>query len=150
VHLPDRLRPYPVAAFAGVTLLIWGNRVWLAWSDQDASVAGKVGSSVPITAFVVAAVVVLGLQLRGASCSRGFPTLVKAFAGGTIMYWAIRLPVIVVHGHPLPFKVVHSALAAVSAGLAVGAWRAIRGEEQASAGRPRRDRSSLQSSSAAR
>ena len=38
----ERLRPYPVAVFCGVTLLIWTNRIWLAWTnDEDTVVADR-------------------------------------------------------------------------------------------------------------
>ena len=119
----ERFRPYPVAVFSAVTLLIWGNRVWLAWTDQKLDLTGKLGYSVPITCFVAAAVAVLVLQLRGRQLSAGFGTLVAVFAGGTVLYWAVRLPVILLHDHPVPFKIVHSVLAAASVALAVRAWR---------------------------
>lgn len=122
----ERLRPYPVSTFAGVTLLIWGNRVWLAWTNPKLDVADKLVYSVPITAFVMAASGTLGLQLAGRSRSRGFRTLVDVFAGGTVVYWAIRLPIILSHDHPVGFKVVHSVLGVGSAGLALRAWRAVR------------------------
>lgn len=121
----EHLRPYPVSTFAGVTLLIWGNRVWLAWTDPKLHVADKLVYSVPITAFVVAAGGTLGMQLAGLGRSRGLRTLVTAFALGTVVYWAVRLPIIVSHHHPVGFKVVHSVLGVGSAGLAIRAWRAV-------------------------
>ena len=50
----DRLRPYPVTGFAALTLFIWGNRIWLAWTNPDDSVARKLVWSTPITLFVLA------------------------------------------------------------------------------------------------
>ena len=139
--LIDRLRPYPISVFAGVTLLIWGNRVWLAWTDPTLDFAGKLGYSVPITAFVVAALATLGLQLTGCHASgRRFRSLVAAFAGGTVVYWVIRLPVILLRHHSIPFKLVHSVLAVVLVGLAVGAGDRCLGQRPRSAGeRPRRE-----------
>jgi len=144
VQLLDRLRPYPISVFAGVTLLVWGNRVWLAWTDPKLDFAGKLGYSVPITAFVVAALAVLWLQLTDRPFDRRFRALVAAFAVGTVLYWVIRLPTILLRHHPFAFKLVHSVLAAVLVALAV---RAIRFLGQRSASRvdprPRNARASV-------
>jgi len=122
----ERLRPYPVAVFCGVTLFIWGNRIWLNWTNPDVDLAAKLALSIPITAFVVASAVLLGLMVTGVDRgAAGFRNLVKAFAAGTVVFWAIRLPMILVHHHPIPFKVVHATLAVVSVVAAVFAWRAV-------------------------
>ena len=68
----ERLRPYPITVFAGVTVLIWGNRVWLAWTDSSLEFAAKLGYSVPITCFVLAGVATLILSWRRATESAGF------------------------------------------------------------------------------
>ena len=121
----ERFRPYPVAVFSAVTLVIWGNRIWLSWT-QDVSLGAKLASSIPITAFVIASVVLLGLLWQGVDrTSAGFTNLVRAFAAGTVLYWAIRLPMILAHHHPIPFKVVHSVLAIGSVTAAVFAWRSL-------------------------
>ncbi|MCU1453984.1 MAG: hypothetical protein JWN46_2130 [Acidimicrobiales bacterium] len=121
-----RFRPYPIAAFAAVTLLIWGNRVWLNWTAPHVGVAAKVALSVPITCFVVASLVLLAAMLRGADPRHPrFRALVRAFAAGTVVFWAVRLPMILVHQHPAAFKVVHAALAVASVMAAVLAWRAV-------------------------
>lgn len=120
----SRLRPLPIALFAGVTLLIWGNRVWLAWTDATMGLASKLGYSVPITGFVLAAAATLAMMVKRAQTTAGFRLLVSVFAGGTVAYWAIRLPMIVLHHHPVAFKVVHAALAAVSVAFAARAWQA--------------------------
>lgn len=133
--LLDRLRPYPISVFAGITLLVWGNRVWLAWTDAKLDFAGKLGYSVPITAFVLAALVVLWLLLTDRPFDRRFRALVAAFAVGTVLYWVIRLPIILLRHHSIPFKLVHTTLAVVLVALAV---RAIRFLGQRSAPRPDR------------
>lgn len=51
----------------------------------------------------------------------------------TIAVWAVRTPVILVHDHPLDFKVVHTVLAVLSIALAVIAQRDVQRERQASA-----------------
>lgn len=121
----ERFRPYPVSCFAAITLLIWGNRIWLAWTNQEDTVAEKILWSTPITLFVAAALVILVLQLRGRADGRGFDRIVKAFAGGTGVYWAIRLPMILTGDWGVPFKIVHTVLAAASVAAAALAWRSL-------------------------
>lgn len=121
----ERFRPYPVSAFASVTLLIWGNRIWLAWTNTEDTVAEKLVWSTPITLFVAAALVILVLQFRGQTDGSGFARLVKAFAGGTGIYWAIRLPMILAGDWGIPFKVVHTVLAVASVTAAALAWRSL-------------------------
>ncbi|MEZ5182022.1 MAG: hypothetical protein R2702_09130 [Acidimicrobiales bacterium] len=124
-----RLRPLPVAAFSALTLLIWVNRIWLAWTNADDTVAQKVVWSIPIVAFVVAAAVLLVAQLRGRSDAPWFRPVVLAFAAATTLYWAIRLPIIWVNDHGLTadeelgFKLVHTVLAVASVGAAAFAAR---------------------------
>lgn len=123
----ERLRPYPVSGFAALTLFIWGNRIWLAWTNPDDTVAEKLVWSTPITLFVLAALAVGILLLRGVDRrSAAFVRLVQAFAGGTIAYWAIRAPMILLADHPGPFKVVHAVLAIVSVASAALAIRSVR------------------------
>ena len=127
----DRLRPYPVAVFCAVTLLIWVNRIWLAWTNENDSVGAKVLWTIPIGAFVLAAVVLAGAMLAGADRdARWFRLLVQAFALGTAVYWMIRVPMIALNEHPdltaseeVGFKVVHAVLALVSV---TAAWFAFR------------------------
>ncbi len=136
MQLLDRLRPNPISLFAAVTLLIWGNRVWLAWSDAKLGVLGKLGYSVPITAFVVAALATLGMQLSDRARGRRFRSLVAALAVGTLAYWAVRLPVILFRHHSVPFKLIHTVLALVLVALAVRVV-AFLGRSASGRGRPR-------------
>lgn len=121
----ERLRPVPVTVFAVVTLLIWTNRIWLAWTNDEDTVAQKLVWSTPITLFVIAAAVLLMMILRRRSDAPVFAPLVRVFAGGTIVYWVVRMVLILGKDHTIGFKAVHSALAIVSAAFAVGAWRAV-------------------------
>lgn len=128
----ERLRPYPVAVFAALTLLIWGNRIWLAWTNDTDTVARKLVWSTPITLFVIGAVAVVVVRLRGTDPSTvGFRRLVRVFAGGTVAYWAIRAPMILLADHEIPFKVVHAVLALVSVVSAVAAWRSVDAADRA-------------------
>ncbi|MEO6629150.1 MAG: hypothetical protein ABIP03_11360 [Aquihabitans sp.] len=121
-----RLRPYPVAAFCAVTLFTWGNRIWLAWTNPDDTMVEKIVWSVPITAFVIAALVLFVVLLRGGDhTGAGFVRLVQVFAAGTVVYWAVRAPMILLADHPGAFKVVHAVLAAVSVVAAAFAWRSV-------------------------
>lgn len=127
----DRLRPYPVAVFCAVTLLIWVNRIWLAWTNGNDSVGAKVLWTIPIGAFVLSAVVLAGAMLAGADRdARWFRLLVQAFALGTAVYWLIRVPMITFNQHPdltaseeIGFKIVHAVLAIVSVSAAWFAFR---------------------------
>jgi hypothetical protein len=124
--MSERLRPYPVAAFCGVTLFTWGNRIWLAWTNDEDSLAEKLVWSIPITFFVVAAVVVAVAMVAGADRrAPWFVLVVRAFAGGTVAYWAVRYPIIAVGDWSIGFKVVHAVLAAASIVAAVAAWRSV-------------------------
>lgn len=121
----ERFRPRPVAAFSALTLAIWGNRIWLAWTNQEDSTAEKLVWSTPITLFVIAAAVVLVLQFRGRAGTPGFARLVRIFAGGTLVYWPIRIAIIATGDWNLPFKAVHTVLAVVSCAAAAWAWRSL-------------------------
>ncbi len=135
----DRLRPYPVAVFCAVTLLIWVNRIWLAWTNDDDSVGAKVLWTIPIGAFVLAAIVLAVAMLSGADRdARWFRLLVQVFALGTAVYWMIRLPMITFNEHPdltaseeVGFKIVHAVLAIVSVSAA---WFAFRWARRAPVG----------------
>ncbi|MCB1030746.1 MAG: hypothetical protein KDA95_05370 [Acidimicrobiales bacterium] len=128
----DRLRPFPVAVFCGITLLIWTNRIWLAWTNDEDTVAEKLVWSLPITLFVIAAAV-LGLALvRGVERDeKWFVQAIRIFAAATAIYWAVRVPIIWANDHGLEpreelgFKLVHSVLAVVSVGPALFAWRSV-------------------------
>lgn len=125
----ERLRPRPVAAFAAITLFIWGNRIWLAWTNTEDSVAEKLVWSTSITLFVIASIAVLAILVRGGDpTTTGFRRLVRGLAGGTVVYWAVRAPMIVLAEHPGPFKVIHAVLALVSVVAAVAAWRSLDSE----------------------
>jgi hypothetical protein len=93
------------------TLLIWATRIRNILSD-DGSRAALI---VPVVLTVLAI---------GALIERRRWLVVLATA--TIAVWLVRLPLVLLHDHSFGFKVVHGALAVVSIGLAVGAWRALR------------------------
>src|SRR5690625_4757296 len=97
--LTDRLWPRPVAVFAVLTLLIWTNRVWLAWTNPDDTVAEKLVWSTPITLFVIAAAFLLVQLLTERGSTPAFGLIVRVFAAATVVYWAIRMTIIVTGDH---------------------------------------------------
>lgn len=123
----ERLRPLAVTAFCAVTLFTWGNRIWLAWTDPDDTLAAKLVWTLPVTLFVAAAVVLLAVMVRGIDrTSTGFVRGVRVFAGATVAYWTFRLIDIVIDPQwSVGFKVVHAVLAVVSSVAAVAAWRSV-------------------------
>lgn len=125
--LVHRLRPYPVAVLAHWTLFVWGNRLWLAWTDDSQQVSQKVTSTAFLAVFVGFALATLWLLARRSPGDRpaSGDRIVAAFARFTWLFWAVRLPMILWADHPGPFKVVHTALALISVGLALAAWRAV-------------------------
>lgn len=123
--LTERLRPAPVAVFAVLTLLIWTNRIWLAWTNEEDTVGEKLLWSTPITLFVLAAAYLLVRMLTGQAATPSFGATVRVFAAGTVLYWAIRITIILTGDHTVGFKAVHTVLALVSAAAAVWAFRAI-------------------------
>jgi hypothetical protein len=93
------------------TLLIWATRIRIILS-QDGGAAELV---VPIVLTVLAV---------GALVERR--RWLAVLAAVTVAVWMVRLPFVLLHQHSAGFKVVHAALAAISIGLAVAAWRALR------------------------
>ena len=102
--------------------MVWALPIWtlLIWTTRIRNILGADGHArvellVPV-ALTVLAVAALVDRQRG----RGLRALVVA----TVGIWAVRLPLVLVHHHDAPFKVVHAVLAVVSIGLAVAAWSA--------------------------
>lgn len=106
----------------GWTLFVWATRIRNIWTDDTLTTSGQVGRTALVASFVVPALVV-GVTLLRRSWGRWFPWFVRAFAAWTVGVWVVRMVGIAVHGHDLPFVVVHLVLAVVSSVLAVGAWR---------------------------
>ena len=117
----DRFRPWAVTALVAATLLTWGNRIPLLWSDNSLSRSDKLTGSVPIALFVLLAIVALvGLVASGPVLAGAARQGAYVLAGWSILYWLVRLPMILLRDHPAAFKAVHTVLAAVAVALA--AW----------------------------
>lgn len=122
-----RLRPFPVSGLAALTLFIWGNRIWLAWTNDEDSLGEKLLWSLPITVFVIAALILVAGAATGRSLTVGpLRSVASVLAYGTIAFWAVRAPMITLADHPVGFKVVHAVLAIASIGASVMAVRALR------------------------
>jgi hypothetical protein len=104
------MRRWPLYAFVAWTVFVWAGRI------------RNGGSVLLAVSFLVLAALALW-QRRG---------WVTALAAWTIVVWAVRTPEILVHDHPVGFKVVHTVLAAISIALAVSAQRDVKREREAS------------------
>ena len=103
-----RARSWPIYAFSAWTVFVWIGRIGLG------------GSPLLAIPFVV-------LAALAAWRARPWVTVLAAY---TVAVWAIRTPFILVHDHPVAFKVVHTVLATVSISLAVLAQRHVQRERQ--------------------
>jgi hypothetical protein len=101
--------------FAAWTVFVWAGRI-------------RNGGSVLLAGsfLVLAAIVLAAIWKR-----RWRFYAVSALVIWTIVVWAVRTPMILVHNHPAGFKAVHAVLAVVSIALAVWAERDVQRERQA-------------------
>lgn len=108
----------PALALAGWTLFTWTTRVPLFLTDASLDAGEKVTSTVPVLIFVA-----LGLG-TGITVLRRSPRA-AALAGWSLLYWALRLPFILVNDHPVGFYVAHAVLALVAGTLSVVTLRRL-------------------------
>lgn len=111
----------PALALAGWTLLTWTTRVPLFLTDGSLGPGEKLVSTVPVLVFVVLALATAATALRRRSGARAWAT---ALAAWSLVYWAVRLPVIAGNDHPAGFVVAHSVLGLVAGTLSV--WVVVR------------------------
>lgn len=100
--------------------MVWALPIWtlFVWATRIRIIATQHASWTDVIVPVLLTILAVGALLDR---RRGTLALVAA----TTLVWVIRLPLVLVHDHSLPFKAVHSVLAAVSLALAYGAWRAV-------------------------
>ena len=98
-------------ALGAWTLATWVTRLPLAWGDDELGAGEKVVAAVPVVLFVTLASVAGVAVLRRAE--RAGPAS-AVLAGWSVAYWVVRLPMILLHDHPVPFYVVHTVLAVVA------------------------------------
>lgn len=104
---------WPVWALVGWTIFLWLSRLRNVLGNDELSAAGRWVRVLIVVVFVAMAVaVVLG---RGRSW---FALAVAVLAAWTIGYWLVRGGGILIGDYTAGFKAVHTALMAVSIGLA--------------------------------
>lgn len=108
------------AAVAAWTLAAWGGRIGLLTAPEAAEAVTwlRVGGSLATGLAGAAALAVGG----GGTARR----TIGVYAAWTAGVWGTSLVDVWTHDHPLGFRLVHTALAAVSVGLAGAALRAGR------------------------
>jgi hypothetical protein len=103
-----------VYAFAAWTVFVWGTRVRNIIQDQ--------GSTFDLV--VAMALAALGVAVIVAARKGGLAPVLAVAVVATVTVWAVRTPLIVFDAdHEVAFKSVHTALAVVSVGLGLAAWR---------------------------
>ena len=108
----DRLPATPLLVLVVWTVFLWVSRLRNVFSDDDLTAFG--------TAWRVGVVVVFVALAVLATTGR----LVGVLIAWTIGFWLVRGGGILLDGdHDAGFKVIHTALMAVSIGLAMWAWR---------------------------
>ena len=96
---------------------MWATRIRIILSDDGS----KTAVIVPVLLTVLA---IASLVHR----PRWLPALVVA----TVVVWAVRLPLVLVHSHSAAFKIVHGALAVISLALSWIAWRGLQSSRSVS------------------
>jgi hypothetical protein len=101
--------------------MLWALPVWtlFVWATRIRIILGQDGSKTAVIVPVVLTVLAVAALVDR---RRWSPALVLA----TVAVWAVRLPLVLVHHHSVPFKLVHAALAVVSLVLSLATWRALR------------------------
>lgn len=117
----SRLKPAAPFVLVLWTSLLWVGRLDLAWTVADGSTTSRLVATIPVVVFVLlAGVVAVSLWRRDADAVSGGvldPRSRRAagvLVAWTVGYWLVRLPMILVADHPVPFEVVHTVLAVVS------------------------------------
>ena len=103
-----------VYVFAAWTVFVWATRMRNIVEDQ--------GSFLDLS--TAAALAALGVAVAVTARKGGLPPVLVATVVVTVAVWAVRTPLIVFDAdHGVAFKAVHTALAVMSVGLALAAWR---------------------------
>jgi ABC-type spermidine/putrescine transport system permease subunit II len=120
------LKPY--VALAGWTLFVWGNRIrnivrdegWVTHWRMAVAVAFVVVALCLLASVLLAVVVDRGAADRGVAVVR---LLGSALAVVGSIWWIVRDLGILLADHSVPFKVVHTVLAAITVALSVWVFR---------------------------
>lgn len=117
----DTRRLRAALVLSGWTVLVWTTRIRNIWTDDSLSTSGQLWRTAIAVVFTAFAAVTIGEWVRarrtGVVAARA-ATWIRAFAAWTVVVWLIRGVQIGVADHGAAFKIVHTALAVVSIGLA--------------------------------
>lgn len=110
-----------------LTVMMWFTRIRNVWSDDAAASSTRVGATVLGVVFMVVATAALIAAWRtrqAASPGSGAALLIAGFAGGSSLYWLVRVIQIAGRDHAFGFIVVHTLLGVAVIGLsALVLWR---------------------------
>jgi hypothetical protein len=122
-----------VVGLAAWSVFVWGTRIKNDWSDQHASTASKLGTTLLSLSFIVLAIaaVVIVRRARDRDWTPSEARVLRVFAGWTTTVWLVFGTLILVHHHPWAFKAVHVTLGLISIGLSVEVWRGARSPRSA-------------------
>lgn len=108
------------------TAYVWITRIVNTWSDTDTSLAVQIGSTL-LAVSLLAPAAVLGVVWfrsgRDIPLPAPFERALVWFCAWTTIVWCVRVPMIVLARHDVPFKVVHAVLGLISIALAVAVFR---------------------------
>jgi hypothetical protein len=116
---------WPLLALVAWSAYVWSTRIGNAAGDANLSSGAKafsIGLSVTFIGFAVAGLGVL-VRAWSRSLTSTESLVLKSFAAWTALVWLVRVPMILLDGHSVPFKLVHAVLGLISIGLAVSVWR---------------------------
>lgn len=112
---PARFRHWSVAAFGVWNVVIWVTRARNIVRDDTLSTGLRVAWLVPVVVFLAAGALALLAWWRGRD---GFARLLAVAAVGSMLYWPLRLVLVLAGDRDGAFKAVHAVLAVVSVALA--------------------------------
>jgi hypothetical protein len=125
-------RRWPVLALVGWSAFVWITRLNNTLADDDADKPLSLALSASILVLAAASAVVL-VRRRSSATTETDQRLWLAFAGWTVLVWAVRGIEITLSDHNLGFKVVHVMLGVVSVVLAAAVVGVVRRERAAEA-----------------
>jgi hypothetical protein len=118
-------RRWPLLALVAWSAFVWLTRISNARGDTEASASTKAWAYTLSASMLVLAVASLVVVIR--SSGRSFVpserSVVRLFAGWTVVVWVVRGVEIAFDDHSLAFKIVHIVLGVISIALAALTWR---------------------------
>ena len=117
--------PLAVAIFGAWTTLVWLQRIANIAGDDELVGGERTFNFVRAAAFVIAGIAVLVVAVRPVSAEMRLRVVAAAGLVSTAL-WVQRFITIPGNGHTTGFVVVHMVLGAISIGLAVWAFLAVR------------------------